>query len=77
MADFVEGTSGDWYGHKADEEGSLDLGCLWWHSPPLGWSSTAVRIVVVLLAIFIPGPNIGVLLAYVALGYLPPESEEF
>ncbi len=36
-----------------------------------------MRIVVVLLVIFIPGPNIVVLLAYVALDYLLPESEEF
>ena len=43
-----------------------------------GWSSTAVRAVVVLLVIFIPG--ISVILAvliYILLGYLLPEAEEF
>ncbi len=40
-----------------------------------GWSSTAVRAVAVLLAIFIPGPNVLVILAYVLLGFLLPEEE--
>ena len=43
----------------------------------LGWSPFAVRLVTVLLALFIPGPNIVVVLAYVLLGYLLPETEEF
>ena len=42
-----------------------------------GWSSTVVRIVVVLLAIFIPGPNIVVILAYLLLGFLLPETEAY
>ncbi len=42
-----------------------------------GWNSTAVRLVAILLAIFIPGPNIVVILAYLLLGYLLPETEEF
>ncbi|MDQ4003432.1 MAG: PspC domain-containing protein [Actinomycetota bacterium] len=43
----------------------------------LGWRSFAVRLVTVLLAIFIPGPNIVVVLAYLLLGFLLPESEEY
>lgn len=43
-----------------------------------GWSSTAVRLVTILLAIFIPGFSvIPTILIYVLLGYLLPESEEF
>ena len=43
-----------------------------------GRSSTAVRIVVVLLAIFIPGISlIPAALIYILLGFLLPESEEF
>jgi len=42
-----------------------------------GWSSTAVRLITALLAIFIPGPNIVVVLAYLLLGLLLPETEEF
>jgi phage shock protein C len=43
-----------------------------------GWSSTAVRAVVVLLAIFIPGISvIPAVLIYVLLGYLLPEAEDF
>ena len=42
-----------------------------------GWSSTAVRLVTVLLAIFIPGPNIVVILAYFLLAFLLPEAEDF
>lgn len=43
-----------------------------------GWSSTAVRAVVVLLAIFIPGVSvIPAVLIYVLLGYLLPEAEDF
>lgn len=42
-----------------------------------GWSPTAVRIVVVLLAIFIPGISvIPAALIYILLGFLLPESEE-
>ena len=43
-----------------------------------GWNSTVVRLVVVLLAFFIPG--IGVLpavLIYILVGFLVPETEEF
>jgi phage shock protein PspC (stress-responsive transcriptional regulator) len=41
-----------------------------------GWSSTAVRLVVILLAIFIPGFSvIPTILVYVLLGYLLPEEE--
>ncbi len=43
-----------------------------------GWSSTAVRAVVVLLAIFIPGISvIPAVLIYILLGYLLPEADEF
>jgi phage shock protein PspC (stress-responsive transcriptional regulator) len=43
-----------------------------------GWSSTAVRAVVVLLAIFIPGVSvIPAVLIYILLGYLLPEAEDF
>ena len=42
-----------------------------------GWSSTAVRLVTVLLAIFIPGPNIAVILAYFLLAFVLPEAEDF
>ncbi|MCA1729037.1 MAG: PspC domain-containing protein [Actinobacteria bacterium] len=43
-----------------------------------GWSSTAVRAVVVFLAIFIPGVSvIPAVLIYVLLGYLLPEEDEF
>ncbi len=34
-----------------------------------------VRLVVVLLAIFIPGPNVLVILAYALLAFLLPEEE--
>ncbi len=43
-----------------------------------GWSSTAVRAVVVLLAIFIPGISvIPAVLIYILLGYFLPEADEF
>ncbi len=43
-----------------------------------GWSSTAVRAVVVLLAIFIPGTSvIPAVLIYILLGYLLLEADEF
>jgi len=42
-----------------------------------GWNPLAVRLVTVLLALFIPGPNIVVILSYLLLGYLLPETEEF
>ena len=43
-----------------------------------GWSSTTVRVVVVLLAIFIPGVSlIPAVLIYILLGFILPESEEF
>ncbi len=44
----------------------------------IGWSSTAVRLVAILLAIFIPGISvIPAVIIYVILGYLLPETEEF
>jgi phage shock protein C len=43
-----------------------------------GWNSTMVRVVVVLLAIFIPGVSvIPAVLIYILLGFILPESEEF
>jgi phage shock protein C len=43
-----------------------------------GWSSTAVRVVVVFLAIFIRGVSvIPAVLIYLLLGFILPESEEF
>lgn len=43
-----------------------------------GWSSTVVRVVVIILAIFIPGFSvIPTILVYLLLGYLLPETEEF
>ena len=43
-----------------------------------GWSSIAVRVVVVLLAILIPGVSvIPAVLIYILLGFILPESEEF
>ncbi len=43
----------------------------------LGWNSNVVRLVTILLAIFIPGPNIVVILAYLLLGFLLRETEEY
>jgi len=41
-----------------------------------GWSSTAVRLAAIILAIFIPGVSvIPTILFYVLLGYLLPEEE--
>jgi phage shock protein C len=40
-----------------------------------GWNSNAVRLVVILLTIFIPGPNVLVILAYALLAFLLPEEE--
>jgi len=43
-----------------------------------GWSSTAVRLATVVLAIIIPGVSvISTLLIYILLGYLLPETDEF
>jgi phage shock protein C len=43
-----------------------------------GWSSTAVRLATVVLAIIIPGISvIPTLLIYFLLGYLLPETDEF
>jgi phage shock protein C len=43
-----------------------------------GWSSGAVRLATAVLAIIIPGFSVvPVLLIYLLLGYLLPESEEF
>ena len=42
------------------------------------WSSTAVRLATVVVAIVIPGVSvIPTLLAYFLLGYLLPETDEF
>ena len=41
-----------------------------------GWSSTAVRLATIVLAIFIPGMSvIPTILVYIVLGYLLPEEE--
>ncbi len=42
-----------------------------------GWNSNVVRLVTVVLGIFIPGPNVVVLVLYIILGVVLPESEEF
>jgi phage shock protein PspC (stress-responsive transcriptional regulator) len=43
-----------------------------------GWRPNAVRLAVAILAIAIPGPSLVFsLLAYLALGILLPESDEF
>ena len=42
-----------------------------------GWSPNVVRLAVALLALFIPGPNVVVLIAYVLLGIFLPETDEF
>jgi phage shock protein PspC (stress-responsive transcriptional regulator) len=43
-----------------------------------GWSSTAVRLAVVIVAIVIPGVSvIPTLLVYFLRGYLLPETDEF
>ena len=43
-----------------------------------GWSSGAVRLAAVVLAIIIPGPSLlATLLVYFLLGAILPESEEF
>ena len=44
----------------------------------LGWSSTAVRLLTILVAVAIPGISvIPAALVYVLLGYILPEAEEF
>lgn len=42
-----------------------------------GWNPNVVRLAVALLALFIPGPNVIVLIAYVLLGVFLPETDEF
>ena len=43
-----------------------------------GWSSTAVRLATIILAVIIPGFSvIPTLLVYFLLGYLLPETDEF
>jgi phage shock protein C len=42
-----------------------------------GWSPNLVRLVTVVLGIFLPGPNVIVVVAYIVLGLILPESEEF
>ena len=42
-----------------------------------GWNSNVIRLVTVILGIFIPGPNVIVLAAYIILGVVLPVSEEF
>ena len=42
-----------------------------------GWNSNLVRLVTVVLGIFLPGPNVIVLAAYIIMGLVLPVSEEF
>ena len=42
-----------------------------------GWSPNLVRLATVILGIFLPGPNLIVVVAYIILGLILPESEEF
>jgi phage shock protein C len=43
-----------------------------------GWSSTAVRLATVVVAVVIPGVSVvPTLLVYFLLGYLLPETDEF
>jgi phage shock protein PspC (stress-responsive transcriptional regulator) len=43
-----------------------------------GWDSNTVRIITVVLAIIIPGPStVLAFAAYLILGFVLPESEEF
>ena len=42
-----------------------------------GWKSNVVRLATVILGIFLPGPNVIVLAAYIILGLVLPVSEEF
>jgi phage shock protein C len=42
-----------------------------------GWNSNVVRLATVILGIFLPGPNVIVVAAYIILGFVLPVSEEF
>ena len=43
-----------------------------------GWSPNMVRLVTVIIAVIIPGPStLLAFVAYLLLGYILPESEEF
>jgi phage shock protein C len=43
-----------------------------------GWSSTAVRLATIIVAVVIPGVSVGpTLLVYFLLGYLLPETDEY
>jgi len=42
-----------------------------------GWSPTAVRLAVAALTLFIPGPNVVVIAAYIVLGAILPESRAY
>ena len=42
-----------------------------------GWNSNVVRLVTVILGILVPGPNVVILVAYIILGLVLPESDEF
>jgi phage shock protein PspC (stress-responsive transcriptional regulator) len=42
-----------------------------------GWNPTAVRLAVAALTLFIPGPNVVVILAYIVLGAILPESRAY
>lgn len=43
-----------------------------------GWNANTVRLVTIFLALAIPGPSLALcLLAYLALGALLPESDEY
>jgi phage shock protein C len=71
------GIEGFGMGIRRAKRNRLILGVCGGIAHHFGWSPLAVRLATVLLAIFIPGPNIVVILAYFLLGYLLPETEEF
>jgi phage shock protein C len=77
MADLAAGHRGFSMGIKRAKRDRWILGVCSGIAHTFGWSSTAVRLITALLAIFIPGPNIVVVLAYLLLGLLLPETEEF
>ena len=42
-----------------------------------GWNPNVVRLVTVILGIVVPGPNVIILIGYIILGAVLPESDEF
>ena len=42
-----------------------------------GWNSNVVRLVTAILGIVVPGPNVVILIAYIILGFVLPENDEF